>query len=285
MNFKGKNKLYLLVILTLLFMAQTVIYLTKVDSIKTGEITILILLIVFAIIGIFIALYRLRVVKQRIKTLSPQYKEIYLQADEIVNLSAMKRVHKKETMVMILEIFEHASLQNRDVNSVIGGNLEQFISGFISVSAGRPTLLYLISYSSFLYIIYLLFMKLYLIFRSDIVVSDILQTEPLDLGIILTYGIIAFVFFPWMMLTTQRAAQKQWRGLKKILLLLPFTLPFLLILLLIKVDNSSFIIFIDTPVPIFTNYYTISLGIILLVVLFRVMRFAQNRELRKVITE
>jgi hypothetical protein len=157
------------------------------------------------------------------------------------------------------------------------------MSGFIEASGGKMTPLYLFAYSGFLFIIYLLFIKLYKVVKPGDFSMKLIETQTLDVGIVLLYGLLAFIFFPWMMYTINKAAKEQWQGLKRILLIIPFSIPIGLILLLIVFDNPSFIEFIDKPLPIFTSVYSIGVGVLLAVGCLILMKYAQKRQLKKVL--
>ncbi len=271
MNFKGKNKFYILVTLTLLFIIQIIIYLSF--NVTNPQITVvMILLVLIAFVGVLVSYMAIKRTGRRIKKIPDSYKEVYYDIVEIVGISVMNMAQKRNTMNMVLEIFEHASLQNRDVNEVTGGNLEEFMSGFIEVSGGKLSTIYLVSYSTFLFVIYILFIKLYKVIKYGGLSLEAIEQQVLDRGIVLTYLIIAYIFFPWMLTTVKKAATEQWRGIKKALLLIPFLLPLSLVSVLIISDNTTFREFLDSPMPILSSAFLVICALIISVVSFLVMR-------------
>lgn len=280
---RGKNKLVILTVLGIIFLLQVILYLILSTNIRWTELTLLILILLIAVIGVIYSLKALRKTEKRVISLPQSYQEIYLRADEIIALSGMKRNQKKETMNYILEIFEDASINTRDVNEVIGSNLEQFVQGFIEVSGGVETVPYLLSYSTFLYVIYLLFMKLYMVVKGSGPIEDILRNETLDLGIILMYAIISYIFFPLMYVMVRRSARKGWTGLKRGLVAVPLVIPILLVVIMMFVKNPQFRAFIDNPIHIFSSYFTVLLGILIVIISFILMKFLQNRAIKKVL--
>lgn len=280
---RGKNKLVILTVLGIIFLLQVILYLILSTNIRWTELTLLILILLIAVIGVIYSLKALRKTEKRVISLPQSYQEIYLRADEIIALSGMKRNQKKETMNYILEIFEDAYINNRDVNEVIGSNLEQFVQGFIEVSGGVETVPYLLSYSTFLYVIYLLFMKLYMVVKGSGPIEDILRNETLDLGIILMYAIISYIFFPLMYVMVRRSARKGWTGLKRGLVAIPLVIPILLVVIMMFVKKPQFRAFIDNPIHIFSSYFTVLLGILIVIISFILMKFLQNRAIKKVL--
>lgn len=280
---RGKNKLVILTVLGIIFLLQVILYLILSTNIRWTELTLLILILLIAVIGVIYSLKALRKTEKRVISLPQSYQEIYLRADEIIALSGMKRNQKKETMNYILEIFEDASINTRDVNEVIGSNLEQFVQGFIEVSGGVETVPYLLSYSTFLYVIYLLFMKLYMVVKGSGPIEDILRNETLDLGIILMYAIISYIFFPLMYVMVRRSARKGWTGLKRGLVAVPLVIPILLVVIMMFVKKPQFRAYIDNPIHIFSSYFTVLLGILIVIISFILMKFLQNRAIKKVL--
>jgi len=236
-------------------------------------------IILLSVIAVVINYSKLNDLKNRTETLPEAYQIVYIDAQEMIGLSAMSKPMKYETKQAILEIFEHAVLDNRDVDEVIGGNLKSFMNGFIEAAGGQYSLLYLFSYSSVLFVGYLLLMKVYKLIRDGFEVSNF-KTENLDFGIVFTYALIAFVFFPWMMITMKKASSEQWAGIKRSLILLPFIIPVGLMSLLIGVENENLRSILDYELPLFNSPVAFSIGVILLVGLVLLMRYSQKVELK-----
>jgi len=275
----GRYKLYMslgLSVLLIVLMAIFVIAKPDAGFVLWSMFCVIILLSVIAVV---INYSKLNDLKNRTETLPEAYQIVYIDAQEMIGLSAMSKPMKYETKQAILEIFEHAVLDNRDVDEVIGGNLKSFMNGFIEAAGGQYSLLYLFSYSSVLFVGYLLLMKVYKLIRDGFEVSNF-KTENLDFGIVFTYALIAFVFFPWMMITMKKASSEQWAGIKRSLILLPFIIPVGLMSLLIGVENENLRSILDYELPLFNSPVAFSIGVILLVGLVLLMRYSQKVELK-----
>jgi DNA-binding ferritin-like protein (Dps family) len=237
-------------------------------------------IIILLSIGASIVIYtKIRRTERRISSLPSEYVKVYVDAQELIGLSSMNRIMKKEIAAMILEIFEHASQENRDVDEVIDGNLDEYMEEFLNASGGEPTALYWFSYSSLLFTGYLLFIKLYKVIRLGGFNLNGFETETLDLGITITYAIISFVFFPLLMITLKKVAKEQWTGIKSMMALLPFIIPVGLLVLLMN-GNETFREFVDQPFPIFNSIYTFILGIVVFIGFGFLMKYAQKKQLR-----
>ncbi|MFZ7121340.1 MAG: DUF1048 domain-containing protein [Eubacteriaceae bacterium] len=281
MNFKGKNKIFMSIGLTILLILQ-IIFFINVNPQSRNPLGIIFATIIFlALFAVYINWIAVKKIEKRIKNLPESYKDVYIHANEYIGMSNMKRTQKKEIMTMILEIFEHAHLDNRNVEEVIGKNLDLFMKNFIEAAGGNTSFGYLFGYSSALYIIYLFFMKLYKVLKTGSFTFESLYNETLDIGIILMYGLIAFVFFPWLLLTMQKASKERWNGIKRGLILIPFLIPFGLVGVLIFVKDQRFINFIDTPVALFSSVNSIIIGTVLLLGSILLMKYSQRKNFRR----
>ena len=249
MNRTGKSKIIMIVSLSVLLIAQMIIFLLTKKESSTAILMMFGFIVLLALVGVALSFYQLKVLKDRISLLPEAYKTVYIDAQESVNLSNLSKGMKQDIKAAILEIFEHSALDNRDVESVINGDLNKFIEPFISAGGGNFNGLYLYSYSTSLFIGYILFMKLYKIFKFGFTVEAI-EKSTLDLGIIISYAIIAFIFVPWLMYIMRKAAIERWSTVKRLWILCPIMLPIGLLFILIGIDNEAFRGFLDTEIPL-----------------------------------
>ena len=264
MNYQGKNKLFMLIGLTILLIVMIMVLVFAVPEARGLLMIFSGVIVIIALIGVYVANRQVSRIKERIARLPESYQSVYLDAHELVGTYGMPKGDKQEVMGMVLEIFEHASLDGRHVEEVIDHDLAAFIESFTAETGKRHTLLYLLSYSTSLFIGYLLLMKAYKVVRTGDISLAMLKTETLDIGLVATYGLIAYLFFPWLLLIIQRSAKYRWRGIKRIQILFPFVIPFGLVGSLILINNPGFSEIIDKPVPLFANPGTFGIGILLL---------------------
>jgi len=275
----GRYKLYMSLGLSVLLIVLMAIFVIAKPDAGFVLWSMFGLIILLSIIAVAVNYSKLSDLKNRTETLPEAYQIVYIDAQEMIGLSAMSKTMKYETKQAVLEIFEHAVLDDRDVDEVIGGNLKSFMNGFIEAAGGQYSLLYLFSYSGVLFVGYLLLMKVYKLIRDGFEVSNF-KTENLDLGIVFTYALISFVFFPWMMITMKKASSEQWAGIKRSLILLPFVIPVGLMSLLIGVENERLRSILDYELPLFNSPVAFSVGIIVLLGLVLLMRYSQKVELK-----
>lgn len=277
MRNSGFNKTFALIGFALLITVQTVIFL----QMKPGSRGVIgffsVIIVILAVVAGYFSWVQFKNTEKRVKNLPEDYKMLYVDANEIIRTSTLKKNEKNEIMTMVLEIFEHASLEKRIANDVIKGNLKQFLKGFIDASGGKTSLLYLFSYSSLIFVGYLLLMKAYLVIRTGNIEIETLQTELLDSGLIVTYGIIAYVFFPWQLLVMQKAARERWRGVKRLWTIVPFSIPIGLVSALILVDSPGFNRLVNYPIPIFNSLGSILAGCLIILVCIVMMKYASSK--------
>lgn len=222
-------------------------------------------------------------VSKRISGLSKAYQDTYMTATSLINVGVTKNLERKELLDMILEIFEHADLAGRSVNEVIGNDLKSYVDNFIEESKHKFNIAYIMSYSMLLYVGFLLFFKLYKVLRPGNFTLDKFKTETLDVGLVLTYTIISFVFYPLLIYIITQIAKENLRGYKKLLILIPALIPFALVGLLMFIENESFRNFLDQPLVIFPNLFTFILGIVLGIAIFIVMKYSYLLKNKKMI--
>ena len=274
MNNIGRNKLFMSIGITVLLIIQILVFI-RLKPGSRGVIGLLFgIIILLAVIAVAVNYSKIKQMEDRVGNLPKSYRDAYIDANEVIATGASPRSEKIRVMDMVLEIFEHANLENRNIDDVIGGNLETFLAGFLEETKGKSSALYLFSYSTVLFIGYLLLMKVYKVVRTGGISIEKLKTENLDVGLVVTYAIIAYAFFPWLNLTIQKAAREQWKGVKRLIILIPFILPFGLVSMLILVDSPGFMRIIDTPVPIFSTIPSIAIGLLMLAGSVYLMRYS-----------
>jgi hypothetical protein len=167
-------------------------------------------------------------------------------------------------------------MENRSARDVISNNLDEFLQPFLEAAGSKEDFIYYALYGTWLYSLYLIFFKLYKVVRIGLDIDNFV-TEKMDVGITLSYALIAFVFFPWMMIVLKKSSQEQWTGIKKSLVILPAVVPLGLLGLLIFIDTPSMREFLDQPVPIFDSVFKFFIGLIVSVLLFVAMRLYIKR--------
>ncbi len=242
---------------------------------------IAILVVLLAAIAVTVSYLNMKRIEHRVSELPEEYRRFYIDANEAIGLSSMKRSSKKYTMEMILEILEHANSDGRSISDVVGPDSEAFLNGFIQASGGQLSPLYLFGYALGNFVIYILFIKVYKVARNGSFNPTNISTETLDIGIVLTYALIAFIFLPWLLVVMQRAASRQWNGLKRIWIVLPFIIPAGLMALLIFIDTPALRRFLDQPLPLLTTLPSIIIGILLVPLSFLISGYARKRQLKK----
>lgn len=276
MQYRGKNKLMVLICLTILQLVLIGVYILSSSQLNLGILLMFGILFLLALVATLLSYRAIKKTEQRIATIPDTYKKVYININELVGVSAMKADEKSTVMSMVLEIFEEASSEGRTVESVTGGNIEHFMTSFMEETKGALTLPYLLCFSGFLYFLYLLSMKLYMVVRNDGFTMVSLEQNTLNVGIALMYAIIAFVFLPLMMITVQTSATKQWTGIKKIIVALPLLIPVAVVAVFIIVDSPEFITFVDKELPIMNSIPKLLLVIVITGVLFIAKGFVKK---------
>ena len=122
MKNSGRMKLYMSIGLAIMLVIQMIVFMfLRPDTLNM----VLVLFGLIVMIGIFAILmnyYHLKKTEERVQDLPADYKSFYIDANEAIGLSSMKRGNKNDTMLMILEILEHANEDNRNLVDVIGPN-------------------------------------------------------------------------------------------------------------------------------------------------------------------
>lgn len=265
MNYQRNNKFFILIGLTL-FLLITAIVLIAINAETRGALIIFLpMIIIIVLVSVFISVLQMNKIKERIANLPENYKAVYLDANELLGAYGMLKGDKQEIMNMILEIFEHSSLEGRDVYEVVGKDISSFVEGFVAEAGKTYSLLGLFGYSTALFIGYLLLIKIYDVIRSGTISLQALQSKPFDLGVFVTYFIIAYVCVPWLILSIQRSTKYQWRGMKRIQIMIPVFIPISLFVGLILINAPGLIKIIELPVNLFTNIWSSGIGILLLI--------------------
>ncbi|GMQ56347.1 hypothetical protein AN1V17_07400 [Vallitalea sediminicola] len=281
MTNNSRNKIFITVGFTILLVIQMLIFLSVKGFESASLMVLFIAIILLAFIAIGISTIDLKQTKERVKNLPEEYKKVYLDANEIITMSTMTKGQKRDTMVMVLEIFEHAAIEKRDVYEVIGNDLRVYLDEFIEVSGGRTTPLHLIGYSTFSFVAYLVAMKLYLLSKNSEWSLEGLKANPLNLGIIVVYAVIAYVFMPLNLIIMQKAANEQWIGIKRGLILIPFVIPIGLIAAMMLIRDPHIKAIVDMDVPIFTSVISVFIGAVVLFISFLLMKIGRKFKYHK----
>lgn len=278
----GKSRLLMLSGLSAIAIVLSLLFLLFAGNIPSSIWLLIATVLGLSIAAVVISYSKLKESTQRIKHLPKDYQETLLSAEEYIGLTSLGRLEKRNIYFMIVEIFEHAALDHRDVNDVINHDLAAYLQPFLESSGSKTGFLYWLGYSSSLFVSYLLLMKVYKVLRPGNFTLDLLKTETLDLGITLSYALIAFIFFPWLMLTLQASTKHQWKGVKRLLILLPLIIPFGLLIMLIAIDTPALRSFLDYPTPIFTSPFSMALGLLVLAGSLILIRLNHILAIRKI---
>lgn len=220
---------------------QAVVFMIFKPEMAVGVLMLFGLIVLLGLVAVVMSYKSLKDTQSRVKDLSSKFKEAYIDANELVGMSTMPKADKKETMLMILEIFESADNDQRTVDDVTKGDFEAFMQGgFVVATGGKMSMTYIFAYSTMMYIAYILFMKLYKVVRPGGDFLYNIESEILDFGIIAVYGIIAFVFLPWVLWVMNKATRERWSGFKKVWVVVPFALPIILMMAMILITDSAF---------------------------------------------
>lgn len=276
----GKMKMFLTLGLTLILIVQVVMFLLLKPE-ASYALPFFYIIVGLALLALLMNYLNLKKVEKRVKALPKDYKNFYVNANEVIAMSTMHRSQKKFTIDMILEILEHAHQDGRKLEDLVKNNPKGFIEGFVNASGGKLSYLYLLGYSTMIFVLYLFLLKGYNVFRNgDGRLAD-LATQPLDLGIVITYVLIAFVFFPWLLISLQKAAANQSTGLSRLKILLPLTLPIGLMAGLIVIRAPWLRTFLDQPMPIMNNVWLILFWFVVGLGGYALTRYVKRKQIRK----
>lgn len=265
MNYQRNNKFFILIGLTLLLLITSIVLIT-IDVETRGVLIIFLpMIIIMVLISVFLSVLQINKIKEHIANLPENYKSAYLDANELLVSYGLLKVDKQEIMNMILEIFEHSSLEGRDVDEVIGKDISSFVEGFITEAGKTNLLLSLFGYSTALFIGYLLLIKAYEVIRSGTISLKTLQSGSFDLGLLVTYFIIAYICVPWLILSIQRSTKYKWRGVKRMRILIPVFIPIGIFACLVLSNDLGIVKITEMPIHLFTNIWSVGIGILLLI--------------------
>ncbi len=264
MNYQGKNKLYMSIALTaLLIVMSIVVYIVKAEA--RPALTVLSpVMILMALIAVYISFSQVQRIKMRVQRLPPEYQSEYINAHELVGTYGTSWDDQDGIMTMILEIFEHANLEGREVHEVVGNSLPEFVERFITETGVNISLLWILSYSTFLFVGFLLLIKSYLVVRTGQISLVALESEEMELGLVISYFVIAYIIVPWILTNIKRATKYHWKGAQRIQLIVPLIIPVGLFTGLIVVDDPKLLMIVRHPVPILTNVWSVGLGLLIL---------------------
>ena len=261
-----RQKIIILISMLLALIVLFVILVLFSGSLSSAMWTIYSFIITLAVFSVGTAVYLNHALKKKVSSLPKEYQDVYFNAQDLVILSTKSWKARKEVHRIILEVFEHAALDQRDVNEVINNDLETFVKEYLVDQPDTFNLRYILLYSTSLYLFFILLMKLYKVLRADSISIDNFKTETLDVGITLTYLIIAYVFYPLLMYSVHFIAKKQWNDYKRFIVLIPMLIPILLMFGLIFIENESLRTFLDTEIALFSNIYAFLFGVVLFIV-------------------
>lgn len=278
-------KLYMSIGLAVLLFAQIILFLMLKPEASGMIVVIFGLIMVMAVIAVYANYMQLKRIEKRVAELPKDYRDFYVDANEAVGISSMSRGNKKNIMAMILEILEHSYLDGKPLSDVVGDNQGDYIKGFIRASGGSMSLLYLFGYGLCNFMIYLFFMKVYMVVKAGGVSLEILRERTLDVGIVFAYAFIAFIFLPWLLMVMQKAAAENWSGGKRLWILVPFSIPLVIMSLLIFIENDSWRKFLDQPLPIFSSYGSIMVAILVFGCSLGLCALARHLQIKKQLSE
>lgn len=265
MNYQGKNKLLLSIGTAVLIVVAIIVLVFTTPDARPALLTLSGVLILMALIGVAFAFTKYKNIEERVSKLPEGYQTAYLNAHELIGTYEMSDADRQNIMAMILEIFEHAYLDNRAAEDVTGGDLASFIESFVNETGHAHTPGYLLCYSTSLFLAFLLFFKAYKVLRTGAVTLAVIHSETLDVGIVVTYFMISYVFFPWLILSIRKSAREQWNGLQRLKILFPMFIPVGLMMSLIMIGSPEWRAVIDRPLPIFSSPTAIIIGAVLLI--------------------
>ncbi len=265
MNYQGKNKLFLSIGTTLLIIVALLVIFAATPAARPVLLTLSGAVVLMALLSVVCAYEKYKRIKERVSRLPGDYQTTYLNIHELLGTYRMSEYDRQNILSMVLEIFEHANLDQRPVDDVVGGNLASFVDSFANETGKSQSPGYLFGYSTSLFLGFLLFIKAYKVIRTGSITPAVLNSETLDIGIVATYFIIAYVFVPWLILSIRKSTRQQWDGMQKLKLMIPMLIPVGLMMALIMINDPAWRSIIDRPLPIFASLSTLALGVLILV--------------------
>lgn len=272
----GKIHFYIQIILTVILCSSSLLFIWLIPDVNIGIVTLFVFIILLGVISTLVAYLGLKRNESKLENLSQPYKERYMVIQESVYLASISKTMKKEILEMVLEILEHANLNGRDVNEVIG-DTDTFINNFISKKQRHLTPMFWLTYGSTFFLGYIIFMKLYKVIRLGTFSYDAFLTESLDVGIVISYALISYVFMPWLLMTMRKTNRNRESIFSSLKLVLPFIVPVFLFAILILTPDGKFRNFLDQPLIIFNHLE----GLLLLFIAFLLSLIGYKLETRK----
>lgn len=200
---------------------------------------------------VLIAFLRARGIRKKSAGLSEVYRKAYLEAEEIIEASILRRGQKKAVSEMVLEIFACADRDGRKPEDVYGGEVSGLVNGFIEEIGIQKSAFALLIQSAGFFLGFLLVIEGYKLIKIGSLGTEAFQSASLDVGIVLLYALVSFLFIPFLRITLQAAFSRRWKGLKWGLLLIPTLVPLGLVALLIKIEDQAVRFILDAPLHLF----------------------------------
>ncbi|MBN2796336.1 MAG: DUF1048 domain-containing protein [Clostridia bacterium] len=276
----GRNHLYVQIIMVLLLIISTGSFFILIPELNFGLAILFIAVILLGLLSLLIAYLGVKRNEEKIKNLPEPYKKSFINAQEAIYLSQMPRAMKKENLDMVLEIFEHAALAGRNVKEVTG-DFSVFIENFTKSSKHKMSVTYWFFYCTSFFLGYIIAMKLYEVIRLGSFTMDHFKSESIDVGILIVYALISYVFMPWLLIAMRKSAKAEWSNLKKLWLVLPFSVPFGLFAGLILMPKGAVSEWMNQSVKWLDAIENFSMIVVAFMVSVYFMNFMKRRLARK----
>ena len=273
----GRFKLLMSTGLALLLVIQIAVFYGRggMEKGNTGIFAIAIIVLAFSAVAvIYIVMKR---IEKRVQNLSEEFRNFYIDSMEYVATTVSNRKIRNEISEAVLEILEHAYMENRNLDEVTGNDTKAFLEGFIAETGSKISKMFMFFYSTLLFVIYMLMMKVYFMVKAGGISFENLDKGNFDLGIILFYLIIAYLFFPWIYVWLRRAAAEKWEGSKRMKIFIPFSIPFGMVYLMIVSENKIF----DYHVKVFNE--PVIIVAMVLIALICIIGMKNNSRRKKII--
>ncbi|MCH4886113.1 DUF1048 domain-containing protein [Acidaminobacter sp. JC074] len=278
MNRTGKSRVVMTILLSVLLIVQMLVFMVNKKESNMAIFLMFGLIVLLALISVFMSIYKLKELKDRISSLPESYKAVYVDAQESIDLSNLSSGMKQDIKTAVLEIFEHASMDQRDVESVIDGDLNKFLEPFISAGGGNFSILYLMAYSLSLFVGYIILMKVYKMTKIGFSLEAI-ESSTLDFGIVISYAIIAFVFFPWLMYLMRKASVERWSNVKRLWIICPVLLPIGILFVLIGVENDALRAFLDKELSLLDSPLKLLSAIVIFLLSLYLVKLSRKKQI------